>query len=75
MHGTSQPYQTGELTRYHNRNSHLSFQGIYGTKGTGTTNTMPGSRYNPNSWTDLDGNLWVFGGWGVGYSGGFSGNE
>ena len=40
----------------------LFFSGIYGTQGTGTTSTTPGARFGANSWTDLNGNLWLFGG-------------
>jgi len=41
---------------------HLS--GIYGTKGTGTTSTVPGSRYSSATWSDSNENLWLFGGYG-----------
>ena len=49
-----------------NRNSiffvHILFSGIYGTKGTGTTSTIPGGRSDASSWTDPNGNIWLFGG-------------
>jgi hypothetical protein len=38
--------------------------GIYGTKGTETTSTIPGSREGASSWTASDGSLWLFGGYG-----------
>jgi hypothetical protein len=37
----------------------------YGTKGSGTGDTIPGSRQGAQTWTDLDGNLWLFGGVGL----------
>ena len=36
--------------------------GVYGTKGTPAEGNIPGSRYFATSWTDLSGNLWLFGG-------------
>jgi len=36
--------------------------GIYGNLGTPAVTNTPGSRYIPLSWTDSDGNLWLFGG-------------
>jgi N-acetylneuraminic acid mutarotase len=36
--------------------------GTYGTLGTPSSANMPGSRHAAASWTDLDGNLWLFGG-------------
>jgi hypothetical protein len=47
------------------------FSGIYGTKGTGTTSTTPGGRSSARSWTDVNGTLWLFGGYG--YESGSSG--
>jgi hypothetical protein len=40
----------------------------YGTLGTGTSSTTPGSRYGSLSWTDNSGNFWLFGGEGYGAS-------
>jgi hypothetical protein len=37
--------------------------GVYGTKGTPGTSNIPGARYGSVSWKDLDGNLWLFGGY------------
>lgn len=34
----------------------------YGTKGIASVANTPGSRRNTVSWTDLNGNLWLFGG-------------
>lgn len=36
--------------------------GVYGTKGTASATSMPGSRGDFATWTDSDGNLWMFGG-------------
>ncbi|MFC5863728.1 chitobiase/beta-hexosaminidase C-terminal domain-containing protein [Acidicapsa dinghuensis] len=41
--------------------------GIYGTLGTPASTNIPGARYETASWTDHDGNFWLFGG--VGYNG------
>jgi len=50
-------------------NNNNSF-GIYGTKGTAAATNKPGARKNSHSWTDLAGNLWLFGGNGNANSGG-----
>lgn len=42
--------------------------GVYGTLGTASTSSIPGSRYSAVSWIDSSGNLWLFGGE-TGYSG------
>ena len=39
--------------------------GVYGTLGTPAAGNTPGGRINANSWTDNNGNLWLFGGNGV----------
>jgi N-acetylneuraminic acid mutarotase len=39
-------------------------QGAYGTLGTGSAVTAPGSRWGGSTWTDSGGNLWMFGGQG-----------
>jgi len=41
-------------------------EGIYGEQGIPDADNMPGSRYNPASWTDRNGDLWLFGGYGMG---------
>jgi uncharacterized repeat protein (TIGR02543 family) len=38
--------------------------GSYGTQGTGQASNNPGSRRCAVSWTDADGNFWLFGGYG-----------
>ncbi len=39
--------------------------GVYGAKGIPSANNIPGARQLSASWTDLDGNFWLFGGSGV----------
>jgi N-acetylneuraminic acid mutarotase len=36
--------------------------GVYGTRGTPAAANVPGARYGSVSWTDSDGNFWLFGG-------------
>ena len=38
--------------------------GVYGTQGAIAPGNMPGSRMGAATWTDKNGNLWLFGGWG-----------
>jgi len=38
--------------------------GTYGTKGSGNSNNVPGSRYYASASTDASGNFWLFGGYG-----------
>jgi N-acetylneuraminic acid mutarotase len=45
-----------------------SYYGVYGTLGTPSAGNNPGGRYPSSSWTDSNGNLWLFGGFG--YDGG-----
>jgi hypothetical protein len=37
---------------------------VYGALGTPANGNLPGSRRGANGWTDRNGNLWLFGGWG-----------
>ena len=39
--------------------------GTYGTKGTAAPANLPGGREGPSSWTDSNGNFWLFGGGGL----------
>ena len=39
--------------------------GIYGASGAPSAGNMPGGRVWACSWTDLAGNFWLFGGWGI----------
>jgi hypothetical protein len=45
--------------------------GSYGTANVASSSNLPGSRYAMCTWTDNNGNLWMFGGWG---NDGWSGN-
>jgi N-acetylneuraminic acid mutarotase len=38
---------------------------IYGTKGVASSSNSPGGRYGSVTWTDLNGNFWLFGGYGL----------
>ncbi|MFP5277372.1 MAG: kelch repeat-containing protein [Acidobacteriota bacterium] len=40
--------------------------GTYGTQGTPSPDATPGTRSGASAWTDAKGNLWLFGGLGVG---------
>ena len=40
--------------------------GVYGTLGTPAPGNVPGGRSDASSWTDRSGNLWLFGGIGIG---------
>ena len=40
--------------------------GVYGTKGVPDAANVPGARNNSISWTDSTGNMWLFGGYGLG---------
>jgi N-acetylneuraminic acid mutarotase len=49
--------------------------GVYGTQGAASSSNMPGARDRSTTWTDRNGNLWLFGGGGrdsVGTSGGLN---
>ena len=39
--------------------------GIYGTLGTPAAGNVPGGRLNAVTWIDAQGNLWLFGGYGM----------
>jgi gliding motility-associated-like protein len=43
-------------------------KGVYGTKGVAGADNSPGSRAGASTWTDKDGNFWLFGGVGKGES-------
>jgi hypothetical protein len=44
----------------------IELTGVYGTKGIPAATNKPGARYVSSSWTDHNGNLWLFGGYGYG---------
>lgn len=45
--------------------------GVYGTLGTSAAGNVPGGREGPASWTDANGNFWMFGGQGYDSNGTF----
>jgi N-acetylneuraminic acid mutarotase len=57
---------TGEWTWMSGSNT-VNQPGVYGRKGVPAAGNVPGARYEAASWTDLRGNLWLFGG--EGYDG------
>jgi N-acetylneuraminic acid mutarotase len=46
-----------------------SQSGVYGTLGIPSAENVPGSREDASGWTDNEGNLWLFGGYGADASG------
>ncbi len=42
----------------------ISQVSVYGTLGTSSVSNKPGSREAPSTWTDANGGLWLFGGYG-----------
>ncbi len=63
-----------DLWRYNPKSNEWTFMkgdnmkavyGVYGTKGIAADANKPGSREGSISWTDLSGNLWLFGGRGL----------
>lgn len=53
-------------------NSFNYVNGVYGTRGTGSTSNIPGSRRDHVGWGDSSGNLWIFGGSGYDSAGSFA---
>jgi hypothetical protein len=47
----------------------LNQPGSYGTKGIASPSNIPGARNRSVSWTDANGNLWLFGGYGLAQGG------
>jgi N-acetylneuraminic acid mutarotase len=45
--------------------------GVYGVKGLPDPSNTPGARQGSATWTDPEGNLWLFGGWGFDKDGGY----
>jgi N-acetylneuraminic acid mutarotase len=54
---------TGEWTWISGTNSCCQ-PGAYGAKGVPSAGNVPGARFSSVTWTDSNGNLWLFGGWG-----------
>jgi len=57
-------YSAGQWTWESGSNVN-SQSGSYGTKGTTSSNNVPGARTGATTWTDTAGNLWLFGGSGA----------
>jgi hypothetical protein len=55
--------------------STVDVPGTYGTMGTPAAGNIPGSRDSGTTWTDANGNLWLFGGEGFGATGGWYLND
>jgi N-acetylneuraminic acid mutarotase len=64
-------YSNGEWTWAGGSNT-VNQKGIYGTQETAASSSFPGARQSAVSWTDMWGNLWLFGGLGIDSSGAFS---
>ncbi len=52
-----------------NGENYVHSSGVYGNKGGANLSNTPGARSSPASWTDQKGNLWLFGGDGLGAAG------
>ncbi|MGO8720614.1 MAG: kelch repeat-containing protein [Acidobacteriaceae bacterium] len=64
-------YSAGEWTWMSGSNTAGPFRaGTYGTQGTPAPDNVPGPRTNAVTWTDAEGNLWLFGGQGNDSTGG-----
>jgi N-acetylneuraminic acid mutarotase len=61
-------YSNGEWTWMSGSNL-INQNGAYGTQGLIAPGNIPGARLESNSWVDGNGNLWLFGGFGVPASG------
>ena len=48
--------------------------GVYGQLGVPAASNMPGGRWGATGWVDGSGNLWFFGGYGLGYSSSYLGD-
>jgi Galactose oxidase, central domain len=56
-------YSAGQWTWVSGSNT-VNQLGVYGTQGVGAATNVPGARYSGAAWSDLSGNLWLFGGQG-----------
>ncbi len=57
-------YRGGQWTWMGGSNGSNSQAGVYGSKGVAAAGNFPGARVDALSWTDPDGNFWLFGGLG-----------
>ena len=58
--------QTDPQLTWINGSDLIDQSGVYGTNGIGSNSNIPGARENAMSWTDVNDNLWLFGGHGNG---------
>lgn len=71
LSGTGQPdafndlweYSAGEWT-WVTGSMNVNQVGNYGTQGVSAATNVPGARWSPAAWTDVAGNLWLYGGQG-----------
>jgi Galactose oxidase, central domain len=56
-------YSAGEWT-WVNGSKDINQAGNYGTQGVSAASNVPGARWSAAAWTDVAGNLWLFGGQG-----------
>jgi N-acetylneuraminic acid mutarotase len=61
---------TSEWTWMDGSSTYIEVPGVYGTLGVPAPANTPGGRFAPSMWTDLNGNLWLFGGMGTDSQGG-----
>jgi len=59
----SSPQITGQW-KWVGGSNRLSQSGVYGTLATPAATNVPGAHAGPATWTDQNGNLWLFGGYG-----------
>jgi N-acetylneuraminic acid mutarotase len=61
---------TNEWTWIGGSSTYVDEIGVYGTLGVPAPANIPGGRFAASTWTDLSGNLWLFGGEGADSTGG-----
>lgn len=81
IYNTSQDYKN-DLCKYDLANQQWTWvkgssyntndNGIYGQLGVSNMANTPGARKGPATWTDYSGKLWLFGGYGFGFSGSYN---
>lgn len=59
--------QANMWTAYNYSTTMSNVAPVYGSKGVPSPNNHPGTRQGSVSWTDNNGNLWLFGGWNLGF--------
>jgi N-acetylneuraminic acid mutarotase len=73
LNGTGQPDALNDLWEYNVTTKQWTWQSgsnsvnqpaVYGTQGVAAATNVPGAAWSSAAWTDLSGNLWLFGGQG-----------